>query len=131
MKHLKPYLGQMVLFMPNPKDEVAMSNRNEIDYVPAIITRIWSEKTVNLKIVPDCGPMQDRTSVSHISNNPAGYHFIYITPNVVEIETGDIHLVEFGNYLLSKLRNDNVSEQSKQKVTDADLRNWKQLSGIE
>lgn len=72
-----PKVGETVLFKSNPDDDVAKSNHND-DYIPAIITRVWSEVCVNLKIVPDCGPMQDRTSVSHISANPAGYHFEFL-----------------------------------------------------
>jgi len=34
-------------------------------------------------------------------------------------------LVSFGNYLLSKERNELVSEINKDKVTHADLENWK------
>ena len=69
-----PKIGESVLFTPNPNDEVAKSNYNTGE-VAAIVTRVWSETCVNLKIVPDCGPMQDRTSVVHFSANPAGYHF--------------------------------------------------------
>lgn len=69
-----PLIGEVVLFTPNPNDEVARSNHNRNE-IAAIVTRVWSESCVNIKIVPDCGPMQDRTSVVHHSINPAGYHF--------------------------------------------------------
>lgn len=69
-----PKVGESVLFSPNPNDEIARSNHNYGD-VAAIVTRVWSEICVNLKLVPDCGPMQDRTSVVHQSANPAGYNF--------------------------------------------------------
>lgn len=74
----KPYIGETVLFYPNPGDSVAKSNYND-EPIPAIVTRVWSHGCVNLKIIPDCGPMQDRTSVVHVSLNPAGYHFIYLS----------------------------------------------------
>jgi len=74
MNTRKPMIGEVVLFTPNPDDSVAKSNHNS-DPIPAIVTRVWSEVCVNLKLVPDCGPMQDRTSVTHQSANPAGYHF--------------------------------------------------------
>lgn len=70
----KPYVGEIVLFTANPDDTVAHSNNNA-DEIPAIVTRVWSEVCVNVKIIPDCGAMQDRTSVVHFSANPAGYHF--------------------------------------------------------
>lgn len=69
-----PLIGEIVLFTPNPNDEIARSNHNH-DEVAAIVTRVWSATCVNIKIVPDCGPMQDRTSVVHYTANPAGYHF--------------------------------------------------------
>jgi hypothetical protein len=72
-----PYIGEMVLFTPNPNDQVAQSNHNK-DEIAAIVTRVWSHGCVNLKIIPDCGPMQDRTSVVHQSLNRAGYHFRFI-----------------------------------------------------
>lgn len=72
-----PKIGETVLFTPNPDDTIAKSNHND-NPIPAIITRIWGPICVNLKIIPDCGPMQDRTSVVHVSQNPAGYHFDYL-----------------------------------------------------
>jgi|SRR5690242_11143876 len=72
-----PYVGEIVLFTANPGDEIAHSNFNK-DEIPAIVTRVWSHGCVNIKIIPDCGPMQDRTSVVHQSLNPAGYHFRFI-----------------------------------------------------
>lgn len=73
----KPYVGETVLFTPNPGDTVAKSNYNNDD-VAAIVTRVWGAICINIKLIPDCGPMQDRTSVIHQSQNPAGYHFRFI-----------------------------------------------------
>jgi len=72
-----PFIGEIVLFYPNPGDAVAKSNYND-QPIPAIITRVWSHGCVNLKIIPDCGAMQDRTSVVHELLNPAGYHFVFL-----------------------------------------------------
>src|ERR1700688_3826284 len=72
-----PYVGETVLFTPNPGDTVAKSNYNDSD-VAAIVTRVWGAVCVNIKLILDCGPMQDRTSVVHQSQNPAGYHFRFI-----------------------------------------------------
>jgi len=74
MNTRQPKIGEVVLFSCNPDDTVAKSNHN-YGPIPAIVTRVWSAVCVNVKIVPDCGPMQDRTSVVHVSANPAGYHF--------------------------------------------------------
>ncbi len=71
-----PQVGDTVLFKANPDDSISHSNWNK-DRIPAIITRKWSDYCVNIKIIPDCGPMQDRTSVVHQSINAAGYNFIY------------------------------------------------------
>lgn len=80
-----PKVGETVLFTPNPDDNVAMSNGNSEGPIAAIVTRVWSSVCVNIKIIPDHGPMQDRGSVTHASANPAGYHFkfmdeVYPTP---------------------------------------------------
>jgi hypothetical protein len=72
-----PKIGETVLFTSNPDDTVAKSNHND-DPIPAIVTRVWSAVCVNLKIIPDHGPMQDRGSVTHHSANPAGYHFKFM-----------------------------------------------------
>lgn len=69
-----PFVGEIVLFTPNPGDTVAQSNYNTGE-IAAIVTRVWSHGCVNLKIIPDCGAMQDRTSVVHQSLNYAGYSF--------------------------------------------------------
>ncbi|WNN12390.1 hypothetical protein MA9V2_141 [Chryseobacterium phage MA9V-2] len=39
-------------------------------------------------------------------------------------------MVSFGNFVLSKEREDNVSEEVKRSVTDADLANWKEKNNI-
>jgi hypothetical protein len=70
-----PKLGEVVIFFPNPDDDTARSNHNDV--CAAIVTRPWSSVCVNLKIVPDHGAMQDRGSVTHFSANPAGYHFMF------------------------------------------------------
>ena len=129
MLKIKPYVGQVVQFMPNPSDDVAKSNSNT-GYIAAIITRVWSDTMVNLKIIPDHGAMQDRGSVSHISNNPAGYHFIFINPASQNIDLDVEQLVSFGDYLLSEVREKSVSEINRRVVNHADIENWKVLHGI-
>ena len=68
-----PKVGETVIFYPNPDDTVSKSNG--ADSCAAIVTRVWSSICVNLKVIPDHGPMQDRGSVTHHTANPAGYHF--------------------------------------------------------
>lgn len=70
-----PKLGEQVIFFPNPDDSVARSNNAKV--CVAFVTAPWSSIIVNLKIMPDHGPIQDRGSVSHFSANPAGYHFMF------------------------------------------------------
>lgn len=77
-----PRVGEIVLFTANPDDATAHSNHND-DPIPAIITRVWSAICVNMKIIPDCGAMQDRTSVVHRSANPAGYHFTFTDEEII------------------------------------------------
>lgn len=72
----QPQVGDLVLFKSNPDDSIAKSNNND-NPIPAIITRVWGPVCVNIKIIPDHGPMQDRGSVVHNSQNPAGYHWFY------------------------------------------------------
>jgi hypothetical protein len=95
----QPQVGDIVLFTPNPGDDIAKSNFNH-DPIPAIITRVWGEVCVNIKIVPDCGAMQDRTSVVHFSQNPAGYNWRYNDErDTVSVDT-NINLMKQSTYKL-------------------------------
>jgi hypothetical protein len=79
-----PKVTDIVLFTPNPSDTVALSNSHP-GPIAAIITRVWSDITVNLKIIPDNGPMQDRSSVGHFSANNAGYNWQFVDEYYKEI----------------------------------------------
>lgn len=57
-----PTVGSTVLFHPPASDKVALSNRHP-GPIAAIVTRVWNDTTVNLKIIPDCGAVEDRSSV--------------------------------------------------------------------
>lgn len=83
MKQRTPKVGEIVLFTANPDDAIAHSNYNK-EEIPAIVTRAWSATCINCKIIPDCGAMQDRTSVVHYSANPAGYHFRFMDEEKIE-----------------------------------------------
>jgi hypothetical protein len=89
----QPQVGDMVLFVPNPSDDIAKSNFNDAP-IAAIITRVWGQFCVNLKIIPDCGAMQDRTSSVHISQNPAGYHWFYNDERDTQSADDSINLMQ-------------------------------------
>jgi len=48
---MKPSIGRIVHFYTDDRHE------------PAIITRVWSDTCVNLKVLPDCAAPFDQTSV--------------------------------------------------------------------
>lgn len=93
-----PKIGETVLFTPNPDDTVAKSNGNDY-FIAAIVTRVWSSVCVNLKIIPDHGPMQDRGSVSHFSANPVGYSFRFME----EVYSESPVISDFTSFLFEKL----------------------------
>ena len=66
MAKKKVKVGDIVLYTPPVTDKTAFSNGHP-GPVAAIITRIWGgePETVSLKIVPDCGPLEDRGSVPY------------------------------------------------------------------
>jgi len=57
---MKPTVGRIVHFYTDNK--ARHSNGVDAGPYPAIITRVWSEKSVNLKVLPDCGAPFDATS---------------------------------------------------------------------
>ena len=52
-----PKIGQIVVYKPTQEDKNYMSNTNTIcnkqDLLPAIIVAVWSETSVNLKVIMD------------------------------------------------------------------------------
>lgn len=54
-----PKVGQIVIYR-QPKKERKYGRHH-----PAIVTRVWSDEDVNLKVFIDCGPIEDRASVVH------------------------------------------------------------------
>lgn len=93
----QPRVGDIVLFTPNPDDAIAKSNHNH-DPIPAIITRVWGPICCNIKIIPDCGAMQDRTSVVHRSQNPAGYNWVYNDERDSISPDETINLMKYASY---------------------------------
>ena len=58
---MKPSVGRIVHFHTTNKDR--QSNGVGVGPYPAIITRVWSDSCVNVKVLPDCAPPFDSTSV--------------------------------------------------------------------
>ncbi len=83
----RPQIGDLVVFFPNPDDTIGRSNGANV--CPAIITRVWGHTGVcNLKIIPDHGPMQDRGSVAHKSQNPSNYSWCFKEEFIAGAELG-------------------------------------------
>lgn len=60
---MKPSIGRIVIYCV-PTDERKAPFGNEAEFLPAIITRVWTDSTINLKIIAD-GPYDYwRTSVT-------------------------------------------------------------------
>lgn len=104
-----PKVGDVVLFTPNSDDSIARSNSNP-EPIAAIITRVWGPICCNLKIVPDHGAMQDRGSVCHKSQNPAGYNWQYADErDLVSIDT-NIDQMKYTVFNLLSSKSDNYQK---------------------
>jgi len=53
-----PTIGQIVVFV-QPEHEQPFNGHREH---PAVVTAVWAADCVNLKVLFDCGPVEDRTS---------------------------------------------------------------------
>lgn len=56
---MSPTIGRIVIYH-QPKSEEPVNGSREH---PAVITRVWSEKGVNLQVMFDAGMVEPRTSV--------------------------------------------------------------------
>ena len=54
----KPQLGEIVIH----RSQIDGCKFNGSKDHPAIVTRVWSQTGVNLKVLPDCGAPYDQTS---------------------------------------------------------------------
>jgi hypothetical protein len=55
-----PHIGQIVhVYTRNPN---YWYNGCGVGPYPAVVTRVWSDKCINLKVMPDCGLPYDLTS---------------------------------------------------------------------
>ncbi len=64
--------GQIVTYH-QPAGEKSLGN-GAVKHV-AVITAVWSKDRVNLKVLPDCGEIQDRTSVPRAFHSGMAYGF--------------------------------------------------------
>lgn len=63
---MKPSLGRIVLTYVDP------TQNNGADVAPAVITRVWSDTVVNLRVLVDTGAMPlSKTSVVLLAEQPA------------------------------------------------------------
>ena len=58
----KPSLGRVVLVPADP------AVNNGADVAPAIITRVWNDNVVNVRVLLDSDAVQWRTSVSYVDS---------------------------------------------------------------
>ena len=58
----KPSLGRVVLIPADP------AVNNGADVAPAIITRVWSDEIVNVRVLLDSDAVQWRTSVKYVDS---------------------------------------------------------------
>jgi hypothetical protein len=60
-----PSIGRIVLVPMDPRDN------NGADRAPAVITRVWSDTTINVKVLSDAtGSVEWRTSVGLVDELP-------------------------------------------------------------
>lgn len=60
----KPYIGQIVTCV------IVAGKSNGHTQQPAIVTNVWSDSCVNIKVIPDCGDLFDATSVRYAPEGP-------------------------------------------------------------
>lgn len=67
-----PKVGAIVIFhQPEGEDSMGNGARKH----PAIITRVWGPDCVNVKVLPDCGSVVDRTSVPRAFHSGQNWGF--------------------------------------------------------
>jgi hypothetical protein len=67
----KPSLGRIVLAYCDP------AYNNGLPTCPAVITRVWSEDLVNLRLIPDSdAPMYSRTSVKLMADEETAREYV-------------------------------------------------------
>ena len=75
---MKPSLGRIVLAPVDP------AQNNGADVAPAVITRVWSDEIVNVRVLLDSDAVLWKTSVALCADEEAakGLHAVYWPPRV-------------------------------------------------
>lgn len=78
---MKPSLGRIVLVPMDP------TTNNGSDVAPAVITRVWTDTMINVKILTDAPADQWRTSLTLLDQAPVegalpGMHMAWWPPRV-------------------------------------------------
>lgn len=68
-----PSLGQIVLVPADP------AVNNGADTAPAVITRVWTDDVVNVRVLLDSDAVQWRTSVTYTESLDTAQHLNYWT----------------------------------------------------
>lgn len=55
---MKPSIGRVLVFTQQEHETPHSGHRDH----PCIITHVWTDDCVNVKVFFDCGPVEDRTS---------------------------------------------------------------------
>lgn len=74
---IKPFLGQAVIYVQPDSEQPVNGTREH----PAIVTRVWNETMVNLKVMFDFGPTESVGSVmrNDVANQGTGHWYPPIT----------------------------------------------------
>jgi hypothetical protein len=81
---MKPTVGRIVMYIPTTEDlkkfEDAQGNYGEsVKKLPAIITNVWSDTCVNLKVIGDAPIDLWRTSMN-LGDQPGNWNWPVIEP---------------------------------------------------
>lgn len=68
LEQAKPFVGETVIFVQSVGDQKVNGTAEH----PAIVTRVWNDHMVNLKVMFDCGPTESIGSVIHDDMAMAG-----------------------------------------------------------
>lgn len=84
---IKPFLGETVIYV-QPGHEQPINGTREH---PAIVTRVWNETMVNLKVMFDCGPTESVGSVMRddVASQLTGHWYRSITILGTLVESGE------------------------------------------
>ena len=75
---MMPSIGRVVI---HRTQNTAFQHNGSKDH-PAIVTHAWGEKSINCKVIPDCGPLRDETSSVLIDPADGSAHGWFWPPRV-------------------------------------------------